>query len=193
MKKYQIGIILLLLLSLTFCSCNPYKILGVDESWVVSSDFQTITHNEEVYISIDQYEDVLENFEIGENPIEVKVTGDPVWGKLFFGDIIYFMVDEELSDIIYFFTDYDGEHPTYFCKESSYAEMCEFLEATKKQKDINDNVNQILISKERALEIASEYWDIQNGDMNSGPDYPFGFAIFQKPSSEAPYYRVVLR
>lgn len=133
MKKIRIGILLLTSLLLVLCSCNVYQALGVDETWVVSSDYQTITHNDEVYVSIDQYGDVLEKYEVADGPIEVKVEGDPVWGKLLFGDMVYGMVDEEFSDIIYFFTDYDGEHPTYLCKESSYDKMCELLETLRIQ------------------------------------------------------------
>ena len=56
-----------------------------------------------------------------------------------------------------------------------------------------ENMPEIQISEERALEIASEYLGVKEGDVDEHSGFPYDFVVSEKPSSEAVYYEVVLK
>lgn len=114
------GILLILL-----CSCNLYDFFEVNPSWKIGLEYQYIAYDEERYLPIDQYRDFLIQQET-EKLGEVQVEGEVIWGKLFFGDILYQLVDYQ--DIVYLWTDYDGPHADFYCRESNYETVCTLLE-----------------------------------------------------------------
>ena len=118
---------MLFFICFSFNGCNINTLMDVDINWVISSDYQTITHINDVYISIDEFSYILCNYDIELLVQEAKVEGMPSFGKLFFGDRIYIIIDESLSDVLYLVTDYDGEHPSYFCKQSEYERIYQTL------------------------------------------------------------------
>jgi len=129
MKKiFLLGLILSVFLS----GCNIEKMMEVDQTWIISADYKTITHGDDVYISIDEFESILDDYERQLLVQNAKVEDSPSIGVLFFGDQIYSVLCDDFSDIIYLLTDYDGDHPNYFCKESMYDDYVERLSSMGK-------------------------------------------------------------
>ena len=129
MKKiFWFGLVLCMFLS----GCSVEAFMGVDATWVISADYTTITHGEDVYVSIDEFATILDSYERELLVQEAKVENNPSIVVLFFGNQIYSVLCNDFPDIIYLYTDYDGDHPSYFCKESMYDDYIEKLSSIPK-------------------------------------------------------------
>ena len=56
----------------------------------------------------------------------------------------------------------------------------------------DEEVFDIKISEDRALEIASEYLNIKPGDIDEHSGFPYGMTVAETPSASSVYYKIVV-
>lgn len=66
-------------------------------------------------------------------------------------------------------------------------------EITEVTENIEENLPDIKISEERAIEIASDHLNIKRGDVDEHSGFPYDLVICEKPTSESTYYEVALK
>jgi hypothetical protein len=133
-KKIAIPIIIISAIVLTILFVGGmifFAIMSVDKNCVIEEDYSYITLNEEKYIPLNSYDELLNKQGTYKLIGEAKVKGTPDALKVLFGDSIYAFSDKEYKDIIYLQTDYDSPPSKYYCKESAYKRISKFLEEQK--------------------------------------------------------------